>query len=352
MTTLQPRSGTADSATMALMRRAIELAAHGPERGVNPRVGCVIVDADGAVVAEGWHRGAGTPHAEVDALSKLPPGAARGASAVVTLEPCNHTGRTGPCSRALIDAGVARVIYAVTDPGRASGGGAKTLRSAGVEVHGGVLEDEAAVSFGDWLETARLGRPLVTVKWAQSLDGRAAAADGTSRWITGPAARADVHARRAAADGIGVGTGTLIADDPALTARTANGGLLPAQPTPIVFGHTEVPTDAALRRHPRPYLTLDGDDLAADLCALRQRGIRTLFIEGGPTLASAFIAAGLVDEYLIYLAPALIGGPITALGDLGVSTIDETKRLVVSDLQNLGDDILIRATPAPVKGPL
>ncbi|MDL5352512.1 bifunctional diaminohydroxyphosphoribosylaminopyrimidine deaminase/5-amino-6-(5-phosphoribosylamino)uracil reductase RibD, partial [Microbacterium sp. zg-YB36] len=176
------------------MRRALALAVRGP-RGVNPQVGAVLLSPDGTVLAEGWHRGAGTDHAEVDALRKLAPGAARGATAVVTLEPCNHTGRTGPCAAALIAAGVARVVYAVADPGEASSGGAARLAAAGVEVEAGVLSDEGRALLDSWLTVQRLGRPHVTVKWAQSLDGRAAAADGTSQWITGPAAREDVHRR-------------------------------------------------------------------------------------------------------------------------------------------------------------
>jgi len=334
----------------ALMRHAIMLAGNGPERGVNPQVGCVITDASGTVIAEGWHRGAGTPHAEVDALSKLTAEQTRGATAIVTLEPCNHTGRTGPCSQALIAAGIARVVYAVDDPGVESGGGAETLRAAGVEVEGGVLAEDAAEALGDWLVTARLGRPLVTVKWAQSIDGRIAAEDGTSRWITGEVARTDVHVRRAVADAIAVGMGTVLADDPALTARTPTGELHEWQPVPVVFGHRELPQDAALTRHPNDVIALTGDDLAADLRLLRERGIRTLFVEGGPTLASSLVAAGLVDEYLVYLAPSVIGGPRTAIGDAGVRSIADAHRLEITDLQRLGDDILLVLRPASRKG--
>ncbi|MBO0979220.1 bifunctional diaminohydroxyphosphoribosylaminopyrimidine deaminase/5-amino-6-(5-phosphoribosylamino)uracil reductase RibD, partial [Microbacterium sp. SD291] len=200
------------------MGRALELAALGP-RGVNPQVGAIILSPAGVVLAEGWHHGAGTPHAEVDALSKLAPGEARGATAVVTLEPCNHTGRTGPCAVALIEAGVARVVYALDDPGVVSGGGADRLRGAGVSVDAGEQADAAHALIDGWLTAKRLGRPHITVKWAQSLDGRAAASDGSSQWITGPTARADVHERRAEADAIVVGTGTVLSDDPSLTAR-------------------------------------------------------------------------------------------------------------------------------------
>ncbi|WP_240665964.1 bifunctional diaminohydroxyphosphoribosylaminopyrimidine deaminase/5-amino-6-(5-phosphoribosylamino)uracil reductase RibD [Agromyces sp. LHK192] len=335
---------TADADVLS-MRRAIELAARGPATGVNPRVGCVIRSADGEVIAEGWHRGAGTAHAEVDALSRLAAGAARGATAIVTLEPCNHTGLTGPCSEALIAAGVGRVVYAVADPGTRSSGGAERLRAAGVDVAAGVLADEVEAFLADWLFVARTGRPRITVKWAATLDGRAAAADGTSQWITGPEARADVHRRRADADAIAVGTGTVLADDPALTARTADGGPTAAQPIPVVFGRRPIPADSRVLRHPHEPIRLDGGDLSADLAELSARGIRSLFVEGGPTLASAFLAAGFVDELLVYLAPALLGGPRLAVGDLGIATIADARRLRFGAVEHLGDDLLVVAHP-------
>jgi diaminohydroxyphosphoribosylaminopyrimidine deaminase/5-amino-6-(5-phosphoribosylamino)uracil reductase len=344
-------TGTRVATDAAAMRRALVLAERGPARGVNPRVGCVILASDGRTLAEGWHRGAGTPHAEVDALERLAPDAAHGATAVVTLEPCNHTGRTGPCSQALIAAGIARVVYAVDDPGDHSSGGARTLRDAGVLVERGLLADEVEAFLGDWLFAARARRPRVTVKWASSLDGRAAAADGSSRWITGPEARADVHLRRSAADAIAVGTGTVLADDPSLTARDADGELLEAQPVPVVFGRREVPAGAALARHPHDLLQFAGADLASDLVELQRRGIRSLFVEGGPTLASAFLAAGLADELLVYLAPAVIGGPRTAVADVGVATIADALRYDFADLVRLGDDLLVVARPRAVAHP-
>ncbi|WP_297367904.1 bifunctional diaminohydroxyphosphoribosylaminopyrimidine deaminase/5-amino-6-(5-phosphoribosylamino)uracil reductase RibD [Cryobacterium sp.] len=328
------------------MRRALHLAANGPAEGVNPRVGCVILSPAGDIIAEGWHRGAGTCHAEVDALGHLDAAAARGATAVVTLEPCNHTGRTGPCALALIDAGIGRVVYAVADPGQNSSGGADRLRAAGVDVTGGLLADEAQAFLADWLVSARLGRPFVTVKWASSLDGRAAAADGSSRWITGPPARQDVHERRAAADAILVGTGTALADDPSLTARAADGSLLPHQPRPVVVGRRPIPASAAVHRHPLPPWFVAEHDVAEVLAGLRERGVRRVFVEGGPTLASAFVRASLVDEYLVYLAPTLLGGDRLALGDIGVTGIDAQRRLRIEQLLPLGDDILLVARPA------
>ncbi|MGV8911530.1 MAG: bifunctional diaminohydroxyphosphoribosylaminopyrimidine deaminase/5-amino-6-(5-phosphoribosylamino)uracil reductase RibD [Rhodoglobus sp.] len=328
-----------------LMLHALSLASRGPITGGNPQVGCVLVNDAGDIVAEGWHHGAGTPHAEVDALTKLG-GNADGLTAVVTLEPCNHHGRTGPCAQALLDAGVSRVVYAVSDPGPHSAGGAERLRNGGVEVIAGVVQTEAEEFLHSWLTAARLQRPHVTVKWASTLDGRAAAADGTSQWITGTAARQHVHEQRARADAIVVGTGTVLADDPSLTARGDAGELLESQPQPVVLGRREIPADAQLRQHPEKLRQLDGNDLDAALSELFEAGIRRVFVEGGPTIASAFIAAGLADELLIYLAPKLLGGPKVALSDLGVSTMAEAKDLSITELRPLGNDVLIVARPA------
>lgn len=355
---------------VAAMRRALALATRGPAVGENPQVGCVLVAADGSIAAEGWHRGAGTDHAEVDALARLSGAGTRDASvadadtdadtfadtgsstsdatgltAVVTLEPCNHTGRTGPCAQALIDAGVTRVVYALDDPNPIAGGGADRLRAASVAVTGGLLADEAAELLRPWLTSVRLGRPFVTVKWASTLDGRAAAADGTSQWIAGTAARQRVHEQRAAHDAIAVGTGTVLADDPTLTARGDGGELLTHQPIPVVFGETPVPAHARLRQHPAGLIELGHRDLGAALNDLFERGIRRLYVEGGPTLASAFIRAGLVDDVLVYLAPLLLGGPRLALDDLGVTTMSEAHALRIHRIETLGNDLLVVARP-------
>lgn len=338
-----------DEHLVAAMRRALSLATHGPAVGANPQVGCVLLNADGVIVAEGWHRGAGTDHAEVDALSTLDDTAgsraAAGLTAVVTLEPCNHTGRTGPCAQALIDAGVARVVYALDDPNPIAGGGADRLRAAGIDVTSGVLADEAEELLRPWLTSVRLGRPFVTVKWASTLDGRAAAADGTSQWITGTAARQRVHEQRGTHDAIAVGTGTVLADDPALTARGDGGELLAHQPIAVVFGTTPMPTDARLRQHPAGLIEVGHRDLGTALHDLHERGIRRLYVEGGPTLASAFLRAGLVDEVLVYLAPLLLGGPRMALDDLGITTMTEARALSIHRIETLGDDLLIVARP-------
>ncbi|UBH04605.1 putative bifunctional riboflavin biosynthesis protein RibG [Leucobacter sp. Psy1] len=389
------------------MRRALTLARRGPAENANPQVGCVILDGEGRIVAEGWHRGLGTAHAEVDALAHLPQEWRERAgelTAVVTLEPCNHTGHTGPCAEALVSIGIGAVAYAVADPGRESAGGAATLREAGVQVLGGVLEREARAQISHWLNGAATGshdaahgtstrvgtatgsvpttrtgavqaagpsaasvaasaaaraggarprRPRVIAKWAQTLDGRAAAANGTSKWITGPEARADVHRRRAAADAILIGTGTLIADDPELTARTPDGQLLvPAerQPIPVVVGNREIPADAKVRQHPAlaaheisEPIQLPGVDIEAELSALARYRIYTVFVEGGPKIINGMIAAGLVDELLVYVAPALLGGPKVSLGNLGITDISEIRRLQVLETLPLGADLLLRA---------
>jgi diaminohydroxyphosphoribosylaminopyrimidine deaminase/5-amino-6-(5-phosphoribosylamino)uracil reductase len=330
------------------MRRALELAAQGPITGGNPQVGCVLLNDAGEVVAEGWHRGAGTPHAEVDALAQLAhPEDAAGLTAVVTLEPCNHTGRTGPCSVALMNAGIARVVFALPDPGVHSGGGGEHLRAGGVEVIAGVGADEAEAFLHPWLTAISRGRPWVTVKWGSTLDGRAAASDGTSQWITGTAARQRVHEEREASDAILVGTGTVFADNPSLTARGDGGELLPHQPTPVVVGEREIPLDAALRQHPAGLIETRSRDLAAILAELHARGLRRVYVEGGPTLASAIVAAGFADEFSIYLAPLLLGGDQLALRDLGIPTISDAIHLRLTSIEQLGDDLHLIAHAIP-----
>lgn len=339
------------------MRRALELALHGPADNPNPQVGCVLIDDNGNIVSEGWHRGAGTAHAEIVALSHLSDDwrdRMHELTAVVTLEPCNHSGRTGPCAEALAQSGITRVIYGAKDPSPNAGGGALTLQRAGVAVMSGVLKDEAEAVIAPWMNRLRLpARPHVTVKWAQTLDGRAAAADGTSQWITGQDSRDDVHRRRAQADAIIVGTGTLLADDPALTARATDGTLLTDpvhQPMPVVVGKREIPADAQVRSHPalaahglQEPVRFDGSDLPNMMHQLSELGVKSVFVEGGPTLASAFIAAGIVDEVLIYIAPSLLGGPKLALGDIGVHTIADIRRLEINHFAQLGQDLLVKA---------
>jgi diaminohydroxyphosphoribosylaminopyrimidine deaminase/5-amino-6-(5-phosphoribosylamino)uracil reductase len=324
------------------MRRALELALLGPAAGVNPQVGAVILDASGAVIAEGYHRGAGTAHAEVDALSKLSVVPA-GSTAVVTLEPCNHTGRTGPCAQALIDAGVSRVVFAVTDPGEFSSGGAETLSEAGVEVVAGLLEAEAENQLRVWLWWATNNHPWVTLKWASSLDGRAAADDGSSKWISGPESRAHAHKFRSSVDAILVGTGTVVADNPELTARKPDGLLYETQPVRVVMGNRDLPAEARVFNDDAPTSVYKTHDVAEILQLLWAQDIKHVLVEGGPKVASAFIEAGLVNEYIVYLAPKLLGGSRVALQDIGVGSIGEATEMHFESVERLGDDILIRA---------
>nr|WP_253868497.1 bifunctional diaminohydroxyphosphoribosylaminopyrimidine deaminase/5-amino-6-(5-phosphoribosylamino)uracil reductase RibD [Promicromonospora umidemergens] len=336
------------------MRRALALAAQGPPHGPNPRVGCVLLDPDGRPVAEGFHRGAGTPHAEAAALAAARSRGVdpRGTTAVVTLEPCAHHGRTGPCADALVDAGVAAVHLAVSDPNPVAAGGAATLRAAGIEVTTGTLADEGEELLRHWLHAVRTGRPYVTLKLATSLDGRVAAADGTSRWITGPQARAHAHTVRAQVDAIAVGSGTALTDDPSLTARTIDGGLFEHQPLRVVLGRSAVPGDARLRGPGGPLLHLPEHDLAVVLGLLAEREVRHLLVEGGPTLATALLAADVVDELHAYVAPVLLGAGPTGVGDLGVTTIGAAARFTTHDVTRLGDDVLMVARRTqPVTNP-
>ena len=340
--------GDASPAEVAALRRAFALAARGP-LGVNPRVGCVLLGADGATLGEGWHSGAGTAHAEVAALADARERGAdvRGATAVVTLEPCDHTGRTGPCSVALLAAGVARVVVSVPDPTPLAAGGADRLRAAGVPVVAGVLADEGVAALGDWWPAARRGRPFVTLKLATSLDGRVAAADGTSRWITSDVARGHAHALRAQVGAVVVGTGTALVDDPSLTARTGDGSLVEQQPLRVVVGRRDVPVGARLRGPGGELVQVATHDPAQVLAVLHARGVRHVLVEGGPTLAAAFVAAGLVDEVHAYVAPVLLGAGPAAVGDLGVASIAGAVRLVPTEVVPLGPDVLVVATLRP-----
>ncbi|MGN0064180.1 MAG: bifunctional diaminohydroxyphosphoribosylaminopyrimidine deaminase/5-amino-6-(5-phosphoribosylamino)uracil reductase RibD [Nocardioides sp.] len=323
--------GTSEAESRA-MRRALTIAATaGVPLGPNPRVGCVLLDADGQVLAEGFHRGAGTPHAEAAALSEAGE-AARGATAVVTLEPCNHTGRTGPCSQALVEAGVSRVVYAQTDPNVEASGGTQTLRSAGIEVVSGLMLEESRRLNRAWTFAVEHGRPFVTWKFATTLDGRSAAADGTSRWISSRAARLDTHRLRAECDVVMVGTGTVEADDPALTVRDEVDAVVPHQPLRAVVGLRDL--DAGLRVFDDAADTvhLRTRDPRAALASLHTLGRRHVFLEGGPRLAAAFLQAGLVDEVVAYVAPTLLGAGRSAVGDLGIATISDALHLDVEDV--------------------
>lgn len=304
----------------------------------NPRVGCVIVDADDVVVGRGHHRGSGTPHAEVVALAEAGD-RARGATAVVTLEPCSHTGRTGPCTEALIAAGVLRVVYAVDDPGDESGGGARRLREAGIEVLSGVSAEDARHAARAWFHVRRSGRPWVTLKTAVSLDGRVADASGGPTAITGAAAREFSHRWRTQVDAIIVGTGTVLADDPSLTARDAQGGLRARQPLRVVVGERDIPASARVRDSAAATLLHSGRDLTTLLDDLLARDVQHVLVEGGPTLAAAFLDEDLVDEVLWFIAPMLLGD-----GPIALPPGASTRSVAVRQVRVVGEDVVIEGT--------
>jgi diaminohydroxyphosphoribosylaminopyrimidine deaminase/5-amino-6-(5-phosphoribosylamino)uracil reductase len=331
----------------AAMRRAI--AAAEQVRGStspNPPVGCVVLAADGATVGVGATAPPGGPHAEVVALREAGARAAGGA-AVVTLEPCRHHGRTPPCTDALIAAGLRSVHYAVAEPSPAAAGGADVLAESGVAVHGGLLATEVATGpLRAWLHFTRTGLPHVTWKFAATLDGRVAAADGTSRWISSVQSRADVHALRAKMDAIMVGTGTALADDPALTVRTSGGPATTRQPLRVVVGRRELQRTARLHDDSAATLHLASHDPKEVLTTLAEAGVVDVLLEGGPTLAAGFLAAGCVHRVIGYLAPALLGDGRTVLRDIGVTTLADAVKLRVEDVRMIGPDVRISAVPA------
>ncbi|MEE2522661.1 bifunctional diaminohydroxyphosphoribosylaminopyrimidine deaminase/5-amino-6-(5-phosphoribosylamino)uracil reductase RibD [Pseudarthrobacter sp. J75] len=339
------------AAEESAMRAALEAAAKGP-RGANPLVGAVVIGRDGGVLLTGYHRGAGTPHAEADAIAQAMETGVdlHGTTMVVTLEPCNHRGRTGPCAQAIIDAGIADVVYAVDDPHDPAAGGAATLRNAGVRVRSG-LGAEAALDLNrQWFQAVAWNRPFVTLHIAQTLDARIAAEDGTSQWISCPESLADNHGLRSRIDAILVGTGTVLVDNPRLTARTPDGTLAAKQPIRAVMGLREVPEDAAVRGHDGLYMHLATRDPAEALAGLYAAGARHVMVEGGSSILSSFLSAGLVDELIMYLAPTLLGSGTASLTGLGISTLAEAQHwdwdpAQGGAVQKLGRDLRLHLRP-------
>lgn len=332
------------------MRRALALAERSPRIGANPQVGCVILAPDGSILAEGYHHGEGTAHAEVDALSHLPnPDAARGATLVVNLEPCRHWGRTPPCVEAIRKAGITTVVYSTDDPSDQGGGGAVLLRQMGITVVAGVLQDDGERLNGEWLTAIRRGLPFVTAKFATSLDGRAAAQDGSSQWITGVESRLDAHLMRSQVDAIIVGTGTVIVDDPALTARKLDNSLYEHQPIPTIVGSRPIPPQARVFQASHKPLIFDHHSPWETLRELYGIGCRRVLVEGGPTLVSSFVGDSLVNRYVFYLGPKLLGGWRVALTQIGVTNIDGAWELEIKSVDRLGPDIKIVADPIIAK---
>jgi diaminohydroxyphosphoribosylaminopyrimidine deaminase/5-amino-6-(5-phosphoribosylamino)uracil reductase len=360
------------------MARAVALAEGG--RGTaspNPMVGAVLV-RDGRVVGEGFHRAAGLAHAEALALAAAGELAA-GATCYVTLEPCAHHGRTPPCADALVAAGVARVVAAVPDPDpRVGGAGLDRLRAAGVRVDVGAGAEAAAEQNAAYLTHRRLGRPRITLKAAASLDGKVAAPDGTSQWITGPAARADAHRLRAEADAVCVGAGTALADDPRLTVRlpgwsgrqplrvlvdaagrvAATGHLFDGEAETLVATTPAAPAAAvdAWKAAGAEVLMCEATvgqavDLEDLVRALGERGVLELLVEGGPRLQASLWAAGLADRLVWYLAPLAIGGQgAPGLLGAGAVTLADARRLRLASVDRFGEDLRLVAYPRPTGG--
>ncbi len=337
------------------MAHAIQLARRGLHATTrpNPRVGCVLVK-DGTVIGEGWHQIAGEGHAEVNALADCVAQhgaeARHNSTAYVTLEPCSHTGKTPPCSQALIDAGISRVVYGTEDPNPAvSGSGLEQLRTAGISVAGPVLEHECLSLNPGFNKRMTQGLPRVRCKLAMSLDGRTAMANGESQWITGPDAREDVQTLRAESCAIITGIGTVLMDDPALTVRSDK---LPQaaraqQPLRLVLdSQGRCPDNASILNQPgTTRLINDTGNLHQLLQQLAEQQCNEVLIESGATLAGAFISAGLVDELIIYMAPKLLGSDARPLLDLPLTRMNEQVELDITDVRAIGNDWRITATP-------
>lgn len=351
------------------MLRALELARRGRySTHPNPRVGCVVV-RDGTVVGEGWHQRCGEPHAEVLALGAASE-RAKGATAYVSLEPCSHHGRTPPCADALIEAGVARVVVAMEDPNpQVAGTGLQRLRDAGIAVDSGLLATTAAAVNPGFIKRMRSGLPYVRVKLAMSLDGRTAMASGESKWITSDAARQDVQRLRAQSSAIVTGIGTVLADDPGMNVRLsadALAGVAPVfQPLRVILDpRGKMPADARMLGLEGETLVLTakedvtlpgaevmqmaGNDSALDLVAvlrlLGEREINEVLVEAGPTLAGAFVSAGLVDELVVYLAPHLMGADARGLLNMpGLERMEQRVELDIQDIRAVGKDWRITA---------
>ena len=322
---------------LAFMQRAIALSENALGRTApNPIVGAVIVATDGSVIAEGFHdRAISNDHAEVVAL-KIAGDKARGATMYVTLEPCNHTGTTGPCTQAIIDAGIKSVVYAVSDPHTVAAGGAAVLKAAGIDVVAGVGEDEAKHSNRAWLTKIIKGRPFITWKVAATLDGKVAAMDGTSKWITNEASRADVQKVRRSVDAIMVGTQTVIADDPHLIPRD---GLEGNNPLRIVCGTQELPQSAQVFDGAAPTKVIASKDLKVVAAELLATGANHILLESGPTLATALLQAGMLDELMIYQGASVLGAGKSFVADLGITTVDSAISMARISTETFGDDV-------------
>jgi len=316
------------------MRHALSLALRGEGRtGSNPIVGAVIIDAEGNLVAEGFH--AGGDHAEVVAIKsvgRIP----EGSTIVVTLEPCNHTGKTGPCTEAIIAAGISRVVYAVADPNPIAAGGSDRLRAAGIEVIEGVLAAASRFFNRAWLSVIEKKRPLFIWKIAATLDGKTAALDGSSKWITSESSREFVSLLRRNSDAILVGTGTVIADNPSLVPHDDQEIKNPLR---VVMGLREIPEGSTVKDDQAELLHIQSHDFDQLISELLAKGIKQVFVEAGSELGTAMIEAGLIDEIMLFQAPTLLGAGRNFIGDLGIHTLDQRLDLKILATRQIGNDI-------------
>jgi len=324
-----------------MLERANELACLGLGlTGSNPIVGAVVVDSAGKIIGEGFHETG--PHAEVVALDQAGQ-LAKGATLYVTLEPCNHHGKTGPCTEAIIKAGITKVVYAVRDPNLLASGGAKALEAARIEVTFNGEVPEIAQSNRAWLHKIKNNRPYIIWKIATTLDGRTAAIDGSSKWITGPESRAEVSQLRSESQAILVGTSTALADNPNLIPRDIE-TTRKTNPVRIVMGLREVPSDFNLHNDAAETVFLRSHDFSDLLKLCAERDFNQVFVESGSELGTALLKAGLIDELLIFQAASLLGSGQSFIGDLGATNIKEKMDFLIRDVAQFGNDLKITLT--------
>jgi len=318
----------------AAMARAIECARLGlGKTSPNPIVGAVITSATGEFISEGFH--SGTEHAEVIAIAaakEIP----AGSIIYVTLEPCNHQGKTPPCTQALIDAGITKVVYSVTDPNPIAAGGAEKLRNSGIEVVAGLLESEAAFVNRAWLTKIAKHRPRITWKIASTMDGKVAAADGSSKWITSELARADVAVLRSQTDAIVTSTATVKADNPLLTSKG-----LGKNPVRIVMGETEIASDSQILNSDAETVVIKSHNFQELILLSSQRGFNQILVESGPTFGTALLKADLVDEIVLFQAPTFFGSGTPSISDLGINSISQRLDFDIADVEVIGADLKI-----------
>jgi diaminohydroxyphosphoribosylaminopyrimidine deaminase/5-amino-6-(5-phosphoribosylamino)uracil reductase len=316
------------------MARAIECAQFGlGKTSPNPIVGAVITSATGEFISEGFH--SGTDHAEVIAIAaakEIP----AGSIIYITLEPCNHQGKTPPCTEALISAGIAKVVYAVSDPNPVAAGGAERLRNSGIEVVAGLLENEAAFDNRAWLTKIAKHRPRITWKIASTMDGKVAAKDGSSKWITSELARADVALLRSQADAIVTSTSTVMADNPLLTSKG-----LGKNPVRIVMGKSEVAPESQVLNSDAETIVIKSHNFQELISLSSQRGFNQILIESGPTFGTALLKADLVDEILLFQAPTFFGSGTPSISDLGINSISQRLDFYIEDVEIIGADLKI-----------